>query len=286
MDGFLYINKEKGMTSFDVISVIKKKLNTKKVGHTGTLDKNASGVLLVGVGNACKTFNILKDEIKEYEALVEFGRSYDTIDPLGELISENTNLDIDMDKINKALEILLKRKTQTPPLYSAIKINGKRASDLATSGKEVSLNERDIEIFDFKITKELYKENDYFYLKIYLKVKKGFYVRSFIRDLGEILNVDINMFELQRLYSEGVSINDTINANDVSEASLIKVSDYFKDLDRYEIKDYLYNMVKNGIMLDERQLKTYKPFIVTYKGVDVAIYEPVEKYRYRIVTIL
>ncbi len=286
MDGFLYINKEKGMTSFDVISLIKKKLNTKKVGHTGTLDKNASGVLLVGVGKACKTFNILKDDIKEYEALVEFGRSYDTVDPLGNLLNENKNLELNSKQIDEALKVLLKRKTQTPPLYSAIKINGKRASDLARSGKEVKLEERDIEIYDFKITKELYKENDFYYLKIYLKVKKGFYVRSFIRDLAEILNVEANMCELERLYSEGVNIKDCINLSDVSESEIIPIGKYFANMNRLEIKDYLFNLVKNGIILDDRQIITDEPFIVTYKGEDVAIYEVKEKNKYTIVTSL
>ena len=126
MDGFFIIDKEKGMTSFDVCNKIKHKFFNSHVGHTGTLDPNATGVLVVSVGNACKTLPLLEDKTKEYLCTIEFNKSYDTIDPTGKLIEESDK-DLTIEEIKKALEKVSKMTMQVPPVYSALKVNGKEA---------------------------------------------------------------------------------------------------------------------------------------------------------------
>ena len=286
MDGFFVIDKEKDYTSFDVCNKIKHKFFNTHVGHTGTLDPNATGVLVVAVGSACKTLPLLEDKTKEYLARIEFNRSYDTLDPCGKITSE-TDKDITLEEIEKALDKCSKMTMQVPPQFSALKVNGKRSYDLARKGIEVKLEARPIEIFDAKIKSDLEKNGKYYYIDIYLKVSRGFYVRSFVRDLCEALNIAGNMFELRRLSSGTFNINQAKKIDEIKESDILSVKEAFDYLDKLEVKDYLVNLILNGVVLDERQIKTDKPFIVTNKGKSIAIYAPcLENYKYKRVVLL
>ena len=286
MDGFFIIDKEKGMTSFDVCNKIKHKFFNSHVGHTGTLDPNATGVLVVSVGNACKTLPLLEDKTKEYLCTIEFNKSYDTIDPTGKLIEESDK-ELTIEEINKALDKVSKMTMQVPPIYSALKINGKRSYDLARKGIEVKHEPRPISIKKCEVRSKLKKEGKYYYLDIYLFVNRGFYVRSFVRDLCEELNICGNMYELRRL-SSGIFYLDKAKTLDlVKEDDILKIEDVFSYLDKLEVKDYLVNLIKNGVILDERQIVTDKPFIVANKGKNLAIYAPtLEKNKYKRVVLL
>ncbi len=287
MDGFLIIDKEKGYTSFDVCNKIRHMFDTKHVGHTGTLDPNATGVLVVALGKACKTLSLINEHDKEYICTIEFGKSYDTIDPTGKLIS-SSDKQITVDKINEKLVELKKIETQVPPIFSALKVNGKRLYQYAREGKDVEIKSREAHIYDCSICSSLIKKDETYFIDIKLKVSKGFYVRSFVRDLANMLSVDANMYDLRRTKSGDFSIDDSVLLKDVKEANIIKIENVFSNLLKYEIKDYLYKMVLNGIRLDERQLKTHLPFIVTYKNENIAIYKPVNEkdYIYNLVLLL
>ncbi len=285
MDGFLIINKEKGYTSFDVCNKIKHKMNEKHVGHTGTLDPNACGVLVVSLGKACKTLNLINDKTKEYLCTIEFNRSYDTIDPTGKIIGES-NKKLTIEEIKEKLEIVSKMTKQVPPAFSALKVNGKRSYDLARKGIEVVHEARDITIYDTKIESELEEKNGLYYLKIYLKVSRGFYVRSFVKDLCDLLSVCGNMYNLTRLSSGSFNIANAKKIDEVEMSDVIKIEEAFNYLDKLEVKDYLIKLIENGVTLDERQIETDKPFIVTNKGKNIAIYEPVEKNKYKRVVLL
>ena len=286
MDGFFVIDKEKGFTSFDVCNKIKHKFFNSHVGHTGTLDPNATGVLVVSVGSACKTLPLLEDKTKEYLCTIEFNKSYDTIDPTGNLIA-TSNKELNMSDIILALDKCSKMSEQVPPQYSALKVNGKRSYDLARKGIEVKHEPRPIKIYKTEIRSQLRKENDSYYLDIYLFVNRGFYVRSFVRDLCKELNVEGNMYDLRRLSSGVFKIENAKKIDELKENDLLSVNKAFDYLDKLEVKDYLVNLIKNGVILDERQIITDKPFIVTNKGKDLAIYAPsLEKNKYKRVVLL
>lgn len=285
MDGFLIINKEKGYTSFDVCNKIKHKFNEKHVGHTGTLDPNACGVLVVSLGKACKTLNLINDKTKEYLCTIEFNRSYDTIDPTGKLIGESSKK-LTIEEIKEKLEIVSKMTKQVPPAFSALKVNGKRSYDLARKGVEVVHEARDIIIYNTEIRSDLKEENGLYYLDIYLRVSRGFYVRSFVKDLCDLLSICGNMYNLTRLSSGTFDIGNAKKIDEVKTSDVIKIEDAFNYLDKLEVKDYLIKLIENGVTLDERQIETDKPFIVTNKGKNIAIYQPVMKNRYKRVVLL
>lgn len=281
MDGFFIIDKEKGYTSFDVCNKLKHKFHNSHVGHTGTLDPNATGVLVVAFGRACKTLNLLEEKNKRYLCEIEFGVSYDTIDPCGKVIS-TSNKEITLDMIKSSLEELKKQDKQLPPKFSALKVNGKRAYDLARSGKEFELALRDIKIFDLKIVSDLVKKENRYYISIELLVSKGFYVRSFVRDLAEMLKADANMFNLRRLSSGVFDIKDSKKIDLIEESDIISISRVFSYLPRVEFKPYLEKMIKNGIGLDERNVKIDTPFVACVNGKELALYNVTnEKYKYK-----
>ena len=286
MDGFLVVDKEKGFTSFDVCNKIKHKFYNSHVGHTGTLDPNATGVLVVAVGKACKTLNLMEEKDKEYLCEIEFGRSYDTIDPTGKLLSESDK-EVKIENIENAIDKLKLATTQLPPKFSALKVNGKRAYDLARSGKEFELEKRPIKIFDISVASPLTKKDNCYYISIKLKVSKGFYVRSFVRDLAKMLNVDANMFNLCRLSSGVFNIDKAKKLDELTEADFISVSDAFSYLPRVEFRPYLLKMIQNGSPLDERNCKIETPFVAVIDSKEIALYNITkEKYKYRFEALL
>ena len=211
-DGFVIINKPKGITSFDVIRKVRNVLKIKKIGHSGTLDKNAHGVLVLGVGKATKLLNINSNNRKEYIAKIEIGRAFDTIDPTGTLIDQMDtsiiNIDALTNDIDKTIEKLKNQKEQIPPKFSAIKINGKRVSDIMRSNKntDIELKSRNIVVDNISRISNIIRENNYLYFEVKLNVRKGYYVRSFVNDLSYMLNVPMNMYDLLRTNSEGYDI--------------------------------------------------------------------------------
>ncbi len=182
--GFLLIDKPVGWTSFDVCAKLRKQLGTKKIGHTGTLDPFATGLLLVAVGKATKLIPFLEKDIKVYETKIQLGVISETLDTESEITSTNkVNNNIDQGFIEKILnEQFTGEITQIPPKYSALKIGGKKMCDLARAGKDFEIKSRKtvvhaIEVLSFEKP----------FVTIRLSVAAGFYVRSFARDLGEAL---------------------------------------------------------------------------------------------------
>ena len=141
MDGFLIINKNKGITSFGVCNKIKKVFNEKHVGHTGTLDPSTTGVLVVAIGKACKTLKLLEEHKKEYKTTILFGMSSDTFDMDGKILNDNKII-VDKEKVLEAIRIVSKYKEQIPPMFSAIKVNGKKMYELARKGESIELKPR------------------------------------------------------------------------------------------------------------------------------------------------
>ena len=184
MEGILVINKPKGFTSQDVVSKVKRILNAKKAGHTGTLDPLATGVLPVLIGNYTKLSKYLIEHDKIYRAKIKFGEKRETGDLEGEVIEKSEVKVNDIEKIKSVLSSMIGKQMQTPPMYSAIKVNGKKLYEYARSGEKVDVPPREIEIYkldfiDFNEEKQI--------LEIEVSCSKGTYIRTLCEDISEKL---------------------------------------------------------------------------------------------------
>lgn len=183
MDGVLVINKPKGFTSHDVVNVARKALNTRKIGHTGTLDPNATGVLPILVGTATKISKYLIEHNKTYVATIKLGEKTDTGDIEGNIIGQDENCpNFSYKEIEGVLKTFLGRQKQIPPIYSAIKINGKKAYEYARSGQNVELEARDIEIYKIELINVQEKE-----ITFEVSCSKGTYIRTLCEDIAKKL---------------------------------------------------------------------------------------------------
>lgn len=182
MNGILIVNKPKNFTSQDVVSKVKKILNEKKAGHTGTLDPLATGVLPVLLGNSTKLSKYLIEHDKVYVAKIKLGQRTDTGDIEGKVIEEKSVPEISVEKIKKALESFLGKGQQIPPMYSAIKINGKKLYEYARNGESVEVPPRNIEIYSMKLLEIEEKQ-----IKFEVSCSKGTYIRTLCENIAETL---------------------------------------------------------------------------------------------------
>lgn len=208
---FLLINKPKGITSHDVIYFVRKVTAEKKVGHAGTLDPNATGLLIVGVGrNSTKKLGwMTKDTKKEYEAEIFLGEGRDTDDSEGKIISKKNNFLVPNEALlNKTLISFKGKQKQTPPSYSAIKIKGKKAYELARKGRKMSLKERDVIIHSIELL-----QYDYPVLKIKTMVSSGTYIRALARDIGKQLGCGAYLRNLKRTKIGNFNLKRAVDMN-------------------------------------------------------------------------
>lgn len=245
MDGLLLINKDKGYTSRDCINILSKVLNTKKIGHFGTLDPLATGLLVVGVGKYTKAQKILDKEVKEYEVTVLIGKSTDTYDITGNVLWED-NYKGDTDKITKALLSFKGSYMQEVPIYSAVKVNGKKLYEYARCNIDVKLPKKEVNVFSIDNIK--IKDN---FLYFRCKVSKGFYIRSLINDLSLKLNIPMCMADLKRISIDNFSINDSYTLENIKNGNFkfYDVSKLF-NYKKIEIDAVLEKKILNGSKLD------------------------------------
>lgn len=281
--GLLIVDKPKGMTSQTVCLKIKRLLNAKKCGHNGTLDPNATGVMVVAVDSATKLLKFIHEHDKEYIATVVFGLDSNTLDMDGE-ITKDIKMEPKVEDIKNALAILKEKKTQIPPLTSAIKINGMKLYEYQRKGIEVSLPEREVTLKDYEIVSDLRMVNGHYEIDIRLFVSKGYFIRSFARDLGSLLGGCAILKELRRTKSGEYKIEDATKLDLITSDNIIPVLDFFKFKKIY-VKDYMIPLVKNGITMDERQTDIHEPFYVDSKEGILAIYEEVSDLKYKPVLI-
>ena len=283
MDGFLVVDKEKSMTSQTVCLKLKAKLNAKKCGHNGTLDPNATGVMVVALNQATKLLKFIHEHDKEYIVTILFGLSTTTLDSNGEII-DRMDMKPSVEKINSAILELKKRSTQKPPLTSAVKVDGMKLYEYQRKGIDVDIPEREVTLKDYEILSDLRFVDGFYEIDIKLSVSKGYFIRSFARDLGLLLNGVAIVKELRRIRSGDYVIEDAHKIKEIDEASIIPIFDFFK-FPKVYIKDYLIPLVKNGITLDDRQTNLHEPFYVDSKDGILAIYEEVDRNKYKPVLI-
>ena len=168
MDGLLIINKEKNMTSHDVVGKLRRILNTKRIGHTGTLDPNATGVLVICVGEATKLVQFLEQDSKTYYAEIIIGKATNTYDITGEVTEEVVCQNVDQNKLQEVLDSFVTTYDQLPPIYSAIKVNGKKLYEYARNNQEIEVAARSVTINSIKWDQKIIKHDDY--LSIFIEV--------------------------------------------------------------------------------------------------------------------
>ena len=271
MDGVILINKPKGITSRDVVNEVCKILKTKKVGHTGTLDPIASGVLVVCVGKATKLVDIITSANKEYVATVKLGLLTDTLDLDGEVLKKE-KVTIRKEELSKVLDSFLGTYEQEVPIYSAVKVNGKKLYEYAREGKKVNLPKRMVEIKEIELIN--LTEEEY---KFKVLVSKGTYIRSLIYDINRKLNVIGVMSDLVRTKQGIFNIDDAYTLEDIKTGNykMYTITDVLKNDNCVVINDKLFNSIKNGCIIDNIYGKEVVTFI--YDNEVVSIYKTYDK---------
>lgn len=262
MFGFLNVNKPSGITSHKVISILRKITGIKQIGHAGTLDPLASGVLPVAIGKASKLIDYMEED-KSYEAGMYLGKISDTYDVEGNIQSTNYRK-ITLDEIEKILPLFRGECKQIPPAFSAVHYNGKRLYELARNGQiPADIPSRDINIYKNEIISFDYENQ---ILKLDIDCSKGTYIRTIINDIGTELGCGAVMFSLKRTKSSGMDIanafelTDTITKSDV-EKYLVNPLGILK-LPTYEINEFEYNKLLNGNKFKNRTNKTNEILLV------------------------
>ncbi|MCD8028240.1 MAG: tRNA pseudouridine(55) synthase TruB [Erysipelotrichaceae bacterium] len=242
MDGILLINKPIHMTSHDVVNVVRYTFHTKKVGHCGTLDPDASGVLVLCIGKATKALQFLQSDDKEYITTLSLGSSTDTYDASGKVVDTKR-----FDGINNLEEVInsyIGAQKQVPPMYSAIKVQGKKLYEYARKNETVEVKPRDITIYDIELLNVLDNE-------ITMKVlcSKGTYIRSLCRDMALSLGYPGHMKSLIRSKSGKFQLEDCFTLDDIQNGDyeLLSLEDAFKCYEHYVVDDE--NIVYHGKLI-------------------------------------
>ena len=223
MDGILIIDKAEGVSSHDVVADLRRKLGTKRIGHTGTLDPIATGVLVLCINRATKLVQYLTCDDKTYEVEMKFGVKTDTGDRTGRIIEESKK-EIDANRLGDVLGSFIGKQKQIPPMYSAIKIKGKKLYEYAREGQTISREPRDIEIYD--IDEAYYDDN---ILKFRIHCSKGTYIRTVCEDIAEKLGSVGTMMELNRVQAGNFTIDRAVKIEDASEENLITLEELFNN---------------------------------------------------------
>lgn len=255
MDGIFLVDKPSGLTSHDVVFKIKKQFKLNKVGHTGTLDPFATGLLIILVGKATKLAFLFDELDKQYSGQITLGKAYDTDDVTGRVIDQRS-VDFTKSMLEEVVQSMQPNYMQTPPNYSAIKKDGIKAYDAARMGQALQLSPRLVEIYAFN-----YEINDTI-IDFNTHVSKGTYIRSIARDIGLKLNTYGALKTLRRTAIGNYAIEHAKALTQLSENDLIDHRLLFKNIPKLKLNDYLIKLVKNGVKLDERQITTDKPFVV------------------------
>ena len=249
-NGILIVNKPSGITSRDVVNIVGKTLNIKKVGHTGTLDPMATGVLVLCLGNALKVCELITANDKEYIAKVILGIETETLDTTSPIINtKKTN--ITKEEIEKVLNSFKGSYLQEVPKYSAVKINGKKLYEYAREGKEIELPKKMVTIYDIQLVADItyYNDTTTFYIKT--TVSKGTYIRSLIRDIGYKLNTYGCMDSLERTRQGIFNIDNSNTLEEIKNNNykLLSIEESLPNIPLVQVDNKTLFKIKNGVKL-------------------------------------
>ena len=284
-EGILPIYKQRGITSHDVVFKARKILKMKKIGHAGTLDPEVDGALLLLLGGATKVSDYAMDLGKSYRAEVCLGIKTTTEDLTGEVLEECNVSDIDINKIKDILQTLIGEIEQTPPIYSAVKVKGKKLYEYARAGKfDVEIPSRKVNIYDVEFieSSDYYRDNK-FYFSINISCGKGTYVRTIATDIGKKLNLPSTMSKLTRTRSGKIELDNCLTLSEVEqlleknklEEKLLKKEYALEEYQFVEIPKFRAQQVMNGLRFRKNQFPDYDftdGIVFTYENEAIAIY--------------
>ena len=291
IEGILPLWKDKGMTSFDCVFKARKLLGIKKVGHAGTLDPEVDGVLPIGVGKGTKILEYMLDSGKTYAGELCLGFSTSTEDATGKVIDQKSvDQDISSEEIDEALKGFVGEIEQTPPMFSAVKVDGKRLYEYAFEGIEIERPSRIIEIYKIKRTSDLIfdSENKTMRFSFEVSSSKGTYIRTLAVDIGKKLGYPAHMSKLTRIESGNIKKEDTVSLKELEDAAsdgkiseLLLPIEYGLDIfPTFEINEEIFQQVINGRVFptDQFEINDY-PVVFTYQNKAIAVYDhhPIKK---------
>ena len=265
MNGFILVNKKKDMTSRDVVNFLTKILNTKKIGHTGTLDPFAEGILLVGVNKGLKVVKLLNYKDKEYIAKVKLGIKTDTLDITGNILEEKKE-ELNKEELLEVLKSFIGDYSYEVPIYSAIKVNGKKLYEYARNDQKVELPIKNSYIYDIKLID--FKENSFTFS---VKVSNGTYIRALVRDISKKLNKLMTLEELTRTKVDNLLIENSYTLEDIKNNNfkLLKINDLL-NYKEVELSEKLEAKVLNGNKIKLKEKEDNILFIKDNK--EIAVY--------------
>jgi len=270
MNGILLIDKPKDMTSRDVVNQASRLLKTKKIGHTGTLDPLATGVLILTVNQATKIAELITNYDKEYIAEVVLGLETDTLDITGGVLKQELT-NISQAQIVKVMNKMVGEYNQEVPIYSAVKIKGKKLYEYARNKETIILPKRTVAIKELELISAVSYENNTTIFTIRCLVSKGTYIRSLIKDIASNLNTIGTMKNLRRTKQGIFKIEDCINISNIDYNKLISIKDCLADYHQVVIDEELFNKIKHGQIIDN--IYETIPVVFIYQNKAIAIYQ-------------
>lgn len=261
MNGVINVYKEKGFTSHDVVAKLRGILRQRKIGHTGTLDPQAEGVLPVCLGSATKLCDLLTDKTKEYKAVLRLGIETDTQDMTGTILKEST-VDVTEEQVKEVIVSFLGKSEQIPPMYSALKVNGKKLYELAREGKEIERKPRPIEIFSIEILDISLPK-----VTFVVNCSKGTYIRTLCYDIGIKLGCGGCMESLLRSRVERFTLDEALTLSQIEEKRdegvlgqyIVSVESMFDELPAVTIKGEFTKLIDNGNSVSVDMVKSVSP---------------------------
>ncbi len=285
MDGIIVLNKPLNISSHDCVNILRRTLGTKKIGHAGTLDKEASGVLVLGVNKGTKIMPYLNQDDKGYEFSVVFNQETDTLDHCGTIIKE-TSFD-SFATIDEVIESFKGNYHQIPPSYSAVKVKGKKLYEYARNNESMpNVKPRALTIFEFKRTSEIHHKSDgTVHIDLYVKGSKGLYVRKLALDLAKALGTVAHTKKIHRVLSGTFKIEEANTLNDIKNETytMLSLNDAIRSLSTYTIQ---YNDISKETIFHGKQLRIDakddllkiidqdETLLAIYKKVDIYTYKP------------
>lgn len=262
MNGILLVNKKENWTSRDVVNRVGKILGTKKVGHTGTLDPLATGVLVLCIGSATKLNEILTSTYKEYEAEITLGLLTDTLDITGNELKEE-KVNVNKEQILEALNKMTGKYVQEVPIYSAVKVNGRKLYEYARAGESVELPKREVDIKELELIGNIKYTDNKTIFNIRCLVSKGTYIRALVNDIANSLNTIGVMSKLTRTKQGKFKLENCYKIEDIESGNykLISIAEALNNFPKVVVDGYLENLIKNGAVINDEWKKEHILFI-------------------------
>lgn len=280
MNGVLLLNKPRGMTSHDCVMKVRKLLGTKKVGHTGTLDPDVDGVLPICIGSATKLVQFLTAQTKEYIGEVTIGYSTTTEDASGEIVdSRVVSQEFSNVEIEEMLKSMIGTQTQTPPMYSAVKVNGRKLYEYARAGMEVERPQRQVTISQLDLLGDLHHTSGLLKFKFKICGSKGIFIRTVAVTIGEKLGYPAHMSDLTRIASGHFKLEDSVTFEEIEagQFSLLTISEALVEFSTISVDNWVEKLVRNGVKLREEQItptmKTGMFLITSQNGNPLSIHK-------------